>query len=160
MATVRWQAALDELEERGFDPRGEDRDRLHEASIETVLDAAPPSVRELTQADVVRSRVFDGLQDRFEEYDLIASATLATTSFPHGEPPETIDGIDVGPRRGWVLTQPYNLTGHPAASVPAGFVDGLPVGMQLAGERFGDADVLAASAALERRQPWRDRYPA
>jgi Asp-tRNA(Asn)/Glu-tRNA(Gln) amidotransferase A subunit family amidase len=160
MATVRWQAMLDDLEDRGFDPRGEDRDRLHNAFVETVVDATLPTVRKLTQADVVRSRVFDGLQACFEEYDLIASATLATTSFPHGEPPETIDGVDVGPRRGWVLTQPYNLTGHPAASVPAGFVDALPVGMQLAGERFGDADVLAASAALERRRPWIDRYPA
>ncbi|MDG5820881.1 amidase [Natronococcus sp. A-GB7] len=159
MATVRWQATLDDLEERGFDPREGDRDRLHDAFVETVLDATPPTVRELTRADAVRSRVFDGLQDRFEECDLIASATLATTPFPHGEPPETIDGVDVGPRRGWVLTQPYNLTGHPAASVPAGFVDGLPVGLQLAGERFGDADVLAASAALERRRPWRNRYP-
>ncbi|WP_394738970.1 amidase [Natronococcus roseus] len=159
MATVRWQAGLDALEAQGFDPRGEDRDRLYDGFVETVLDAEPPTVRELERADVVRSRIFDGLQERFEEYDLIASATLATIPFPHGEPPETIDGVDIGPRRGWVLTQPYNLTGHPAASVPAGFVDGLPVGMQLAGERFGDADVLAASAALERRRPWRDRYP-
>ncbi|ELY65417.1 amidase [Natronococcus jeotgali] len=160
MATVRWQATLDELEAAGYDPRGEDRDRLHDAFVETVVDATPPTVRKLTRADVVRSRLFDGLQDRFEEFDLIASATLATTPFPHGEAPTTIDGVDVSPRRGWVLTQPYNLTGHPAASVPAGFVDGLPVGLQLAGARFGDADVLAASAALERRRPWRDRYPA
>jgi len=43
--------------------------------------------------------------------------------------------------------------------VPAGLVDGLPVGMQVAGRRFEDATVLAASAAVERHRPWHDDYP-
>ncbi|MFB6186568.1 MAG: amidase family protein, partial [Halobacteriaceae archaeon] len=59
----------------------------------------------------------------------------------------------------WVLTQPYNFSGHPAASIPAGFIDGLPVGMQIAGQRHADDDVIAASAAFERKQPWQHRYP-
>jgi amidase/aspartyl-tRNA(Asn)/glutamyl-tRNA(Gln) amidotransferase subunit A len=37
-------------------------------------------------------------------------------------------------------------------------VDGLPVGMQLIGRRYGDADVLAASAAYERLRPWYGAY--
>lgn len=160
MATVRWQSLFDTLEEQGFDPHGEDRDRLRPYLVDLVLDAEAPTTREFTRADVVRTDVFDGLQDCFEEYDLLVTATLSTTAFPHGEEPETIDGVEIEPLRGWVLTQPYNLTGHPAASIPAGFVDGLPVGMQIAGRRFADADVVAASAALERRRPWIDRYPA
>jgi amidase/aspartyl-tRNA(Asn)/glutamyl-tRNA(Gln) amidotransferase subunit A len=51
-----------------------------------------------------------------------------------------------------------NSSGRPAASVPAGDVDGLPVGMQLIGRRYGDAGVLAASAAHERLRPWHDAY--
>jgi hypothetical protein len=59
---------------------------------------------------------------------------------------------------GWCLTYFQNYSGHPVASIPAGFVDGLPVGMQLTGRRYADADVLTASAAFERLRPWYDSY--
>ncbi len=60
---------------------------------------------------------------------------------------------------GWTLTFPFNFTGHPAASVPAGMArERLPVGLQIVGPLRGDADVLAASAALERRRPWQAAY--
>jgi Asp-tRNA(Asn)/Glu-tRNA(Gln) amidotransferase A subunit family amidase len=159
MATVRWQSLFDQLEDQGFDPRGEDRDRLRPYLVDLIMNADPPTTREYKHADVVRTRVFDGMQDLFEEYDLLVTPTLATTAFPHGEEPKSIDGVDVEPLRGWVLTQPYNFTGHPAASVPAGLADGLPVGMQVAGRRYADDDVIAASAAFERQRPWHDTYP-
>ncbi|QSW99895.1 amidase [Haloterrigena alkaliphila] len=159
MATVRWQSLLDALEREGFDPRGDDRGHLRPYLVDLIVDAEEPTTREYERADVVRTRVLDGFADLFAEYDLLVTATVGTTPFPHGEEPEAIDGVDIEPLRGWALTQPYNLTGQPAASIPAGFVDGLPVGMQIAGERHADADVIAASAALERRRPWRDAYP-
>jgi Asp-tRNA(Asn)/Glu-tRNA(Gln) amidotransferase A subunit family amidase len=160
MATVRWQSLFDNLEDQGFDPRGSDRDRLRPYLVDLIVDAEEPTTRAYKRADVVRTHVFDGLQDLFAEYDLLVTATLGTTAFPHGEEPGSIDGVDIEPLRGWVLTQPYNFTGHPAASVPAGFADGLPVGMQIAGQRHDDDVVLAASAAFERQRPWHDEYPA
>ena len=58
------------------------------------------------------------------------------------------------------FTYPMNMTGQPAASVPAGFtVDGLPVGLQIVGRHLDDARVLRASAAFEAAAPWRDRWP-
>jgi aspartyl-tRNA(Asn)/glutamyl-tRNA(Gln) amidotransferase subunit A len=58
------------------------------------------------------------------------------------------------------FTFPFNLTGQPAASVPAGFTpDGLPVGLQIVGRRLEDGLVLRASAAYEAAAPWRDRWP-
>jgi amidase/aspartyl-tRNA(Asn)/glutamyl-tRNA(Gln) amidotransferase subunit A len=57
------------------------------------------------------------------------------------------------------MTYLMNYAGYPAASVPAGLADnGLPVGMQIAGRRYADADVIAASAAFERVRPWMDTY--
>lgn len=160
-ARVAWGALFDRLERQGLDPRGDDRDRLRPYVREMVLDAEHPGTRELKRADAVRTDVYDGLVDCFGSYDLLVSATTATPPFPHDEEPTTVDGERVERYRGWVLTQPYNLTGQPAASVPAGTTDdGLPVGMQVAGPRFADDDVLAACAALERRRPWRDAYPS
>jgi hypothetical protein len=50
---------------------------------------------------------------------------------------------------GWILTYFLNFSGHPAASVPTGLTtDNLPVGMQITGKRYGDADVSTASGVL------------
>lgn len=160
MAIVRWRSLFFELERQGLDPYGEDRHQLRPYLKNLINDAKQPTIQEYKRADIVRTHVFDGLQDCFEEYDLIISSTLSTLPFLHGEEPVEINGTTVEPMRGWVLTQPYNLSGHPAASIPAGFVDGLPVGMQIAGQRYADDTVIAASAAYERKQPWEDVYPS
>lgn len=56
------------------------------------------------------------------------------------------------------FTAAFNITGQPAASVPIGLTrDGLPIGMQIAGRRFADADVLQVSRQLEEAMPWRTR---
>ena len=72
--------------------------------------------------------------------------------------PATINGEEINRLIGWCLTYFTNFSGHPSASIPAGMIDGLPVGMQLIGRRCGDADVLAASAVFERLRPWYDSY--
>jgi len=55
---------------------------------------------------------------------------------------------------------PFNLSGHPAASVRADFTDaGLPAGLPIVGPRFRDDLVLQASYAYEQRRPWNDRWP-
>ena len=46
------------------------------------------------------------------------------------------------------------MTGHPALTIPAAEADGLPVGVMLIGQRFGDDRLLALAAAYERRYGW------
>ena len=159
-ARVRWQSLFDALERQGFDPRGADREKLRPVVVETILEGPESEVttREYKRADRTRTRVYDGLQETLDEYDLLVSPTLSVLPFAHGEEPTEVDGVEIEPLRGWVLTQPYNMSGHPAASIPAGFVDGLPVGMQVAGRRYADETVIAASAAFERERPWHDAY--
>jgi aspartyl-tRNA(Asn)/glutamyl-tRNA(Gln) amidotransferase subunit A len=51
-------------------------------------------------------------------------------------------------------TYPFNLIGHPAATVCAGFgADGMPVGLQIVGRALAEYDVIRAAAAFERTQP-------
>lgn len=112
----------------------------------------------------MRSEVYDAVAGVFENYDLLVTPTLASMPVPNapvaGETvgPTEIEGVEVEELIGWCLTFFTNFTGHPAANIPAGLVDGLPVGMQLIGDRHGDADVLAAGAALERLRPWHHFY--
>lgn len=158
-ARLRWTALFDNLERDGFNPRGKDRDRLRPYIVDLILDADEPTIGEYNRADIVRTDVLDAIADLLAEYDLLVSGTVAVPPFPHGDEPEAVDGTPIEPLRGWVLTQPYNFTGQPAASIPAGFTDGLPVGLQIAGGRHDDDLVIAASAAFERVRPWHDAYP-
>ena len=54
----------------------------------------------------------------------------------------------------------WNVTGHPAAAVPAGIADdGLPVSVQLVGRRHDEATLFALSAQVESVRPWADSWP-
>src|SRR6266436_2535262 len=66
------------------------------------------------------------------------------------------------PVRGSLIrfTRPFNLTGHPAASVPCGFTaDGLPMGLQIVGRPFDEATVLRVADAYQRITDWHTRRP-
>jgi aspartyl-tRNA(Asn)/glutamyl-tRNA(Gln) amidotransferase subunit A len=59
-----------------------------------------------------------------------------------------------------IFTAPFNLTGHPAISVPAGMsAAGIPIGLQLASRLSGDADLLAVAHAFEHETPWHTMRP-
>jgi amidase/aspartyl-tRNA(Asn)/glutamyl-tRNA(Gln) amidotransferase subunit A len=117
------------------------------------------------QDDIVRTEIFDAIQAVLGNYDLLVTPTLGALPVPNGARGETlgpseINGVAVDPSIGWTLTYLINFTGHPAASVPAGLIDGLPAGLQIVGRRHADGDVLRASSTIERRQPWMSWYPA
>jgi aspartyl-tRNA(Asn)/glutamyl-tRNA(Gln) amidotransferase subunit A len=58
------------------------------------------------------------------------------------------------------MTRPANLTGLPAISIPCGFSsDGLPIGLQLIGQRWGEAQLLAIALAYEEATDWHTRHP-
>ena len=93
----------------------------------------------------------------FGDYDLLLTPTLPTEAFDAAGPiPRTLYGEKFA---AIALTYPFNFSGHPAASVPAGLTDaGLPCGLQIVGPRFRDDLVLRASLAYEGARPW-DRWP-
>jgi amidase/aspartyl-tRNA(Asn)/glutamyl-tRNA(Gln) amidotransferase subunit A len=112
----------------------------------------------------VRSEVFNALRAVLDRYDLLVSPTLACLAVDNAADrntvgPTQINGEAIDPLIGWCMTYLINYIGYPAATVPAGLADnGLPVGMQICGRRYADADVFAASAEFERRRPWMETY--
>lgn len=97
----------------------------------------------------------------YERFDLLLCPTLPVPPFAVGQDDaDPIDGEKLGPLQWTRFTYPFNLTGQPAASVPAGWTkSGLPVGLQIIGNRFADLLVLQAARAWEQIQPWSDRRP-
>jgi aspartyl-tRNA(Asn)/glutamyl-tRNA(Gln) amidotransferase subunit A len=108
------------------------------------------SAAELTAVHLRRLRYCEQVRRFMERYDLLLTPTLPVTAFAAGadHPPGTTD-------YGWVpFTYPFNLTGLPAISVPAGLAGGLPAGLQIVGRWRADRTVLRAAAAFERARPW------
>ena len=121
------------------------------------------TARQVRIDDVLRTEIYETLTSAINSFDLLLTPTvggLPVVNASRGETigPTQLNGQAVDPMIGWALTFPFNFTGHPAASVPAGLVDGLPVGMQLIGRQMGDLDVLTFSAAYERARPWVGNY--
>ena len=163
-SAVRSAQTADGFKKDGIDLLGEHRDQISPQFAAGLELGHRLSALDYRADDVIRTEVLDALQDVFDNYDLIACPTLAALPVDNAGDgntlgPTEIEGEDVDPLLGWCLTYPYNFTGHPAASIPAGLSsDGLPVGLQLAGRRFADETVLAASAAFEQARPWAGTY--
>ena len=148
----------------GIDVPGEHADDLPAEYREWLARTEDLTAQDVTRDQQMRTEVFDAVQGAFAGHDLLVTPTLAALPVENAGAgritvgPSEIEGVAVDPLIGWCLTYVTNFTGHPAASIPAGFADGLPVGIQLIGPRAGDATVLAASAAFERLRPWQDSY--
>jgi amidase len=157
--------ALEWLRASGYDLLGEHRDQLPPQYLRWMDEGLRATARDAARDEHLRTRVLEAIQAVFVDHDLLVSPTLGCLPVPNAEVagetvgPSEIEGVAVDELIGWCLTYPINLTGHPAASVPAGLADGrYPVGMQIVGRPGADVDVLAASAALERVRPWAGAY--
>jgi amidase len=155
--------AIENMKRDGMDLLSKHREDFPPEYLYWVEKANNLSALDFYRDQAVRSEVYNALQGVLNYFDLLITPTLACPPADNADDgntagPSTINGEEVDPLIGWCLTYFVNFTGHPAASIPAGLSNGLPVGMQIIGRRSADADVLAASAAFERLRPWHDAY--
>ncbi len=105
------------------------------------------------------------MQAWFERFDWIATPVTTLPAVPleyKGDTQLVINGKPAGElRAAWgPYMNVFNLTGHPALAVPAGFTRaGLPVGVQLVGRLYSDVDLLRLARVIEEVQPWAERLP-
>jgi amidase/aspartyl-tRNA(Asn)/glutamyl-tRNA(Gln) amidotransferase subunit A len=156
--------AFADMKRTGMDLLGDHRKDFPQEFLFWVEEAKRMSALDYYQDQQVRTEIYHAIQGVMNTYDILITPTLACLPVDNATDgntvgPSEINGEKVDPLIGWCMTYFLNFTGHPAASIPAGFSeDGLPIGMQIIGRRYGDADVLAASAAFERLRPWQDSY--
>ena len=140
-------------------------DQLSETFLKQLALATKVSGVDFQQAMFDRTALFRRVQSLLVRADLLAMPTLTRTALPIDQDlfgTIEIDGQSYDNLRPhWFpWTMPFNMTGHPAISLPCGFGrDGLPIGLQLVGRFRGDAELLRASALFEASHDWLTRWP-
>ncbi|WP_415273387.1 Asp-tRNA(Asn)/Glu-tRNA(Gln) amidotransferase subunit GatA [Bacillus siamensis] len=97
------------------------------------------------KAQKVRTLIKKDFEDVFEKYDVIVGPTTPTPAFKIGE--KTSDPLTMYAND--ILTIPVNLAGVPGISVPCGFANGLPLGLQIIGKHFDEGTVYRVAHAFE-----------
>jgi len=142
-----------------------DRERMDRSMRAALAETAELTAHQVAQAALDRTLLYRKVEALLETADVIVTPTVAAPppAFDHyALDPITIDGQEAGIiRKAWYCyPAPFNLTGHPAISIPCGRSDdGMPVGMQVIGPWFAEQRLIDVAAAMERLLPWAEAWP-
>jgi aspartyl-tRNA(Asn)/glutamyl-tRNA(Gln) amidotransferase subunit A len=137
------------------------RDRMDPGLVACIEAGSRHTAVEYIEAREKKILFWDTVRPLFERYEFLLTPSVSVAAFEVGQlnpahfRQHEWDWFD------WAsFSYPFNFTGQPAASVPAGFTAaGLPVGLQIVGRRCADLSVLQASSAFEAARPWAQRRP-
>jgi aspartyl-tRNA(Asn)/glutamyl-tRNA(Gln) amidotransferase subunit A len=107
------------------------------------------------KAKKVQALVKKDFDQAFQKFDLLLTPVSPTVAFKIGEKIEDPLTMYLGD----VHTVPINPAGLPAISIPCGFVDGLPVGLQIIGPQFSEALILSAALVFEQNTDYHKVSP-
>ena len=107
------------------------------------------------KAGQVRTLIIQDFEKVFADYDLILGPTAPTVAFDL----DTLNHDPVAMYLADLLTIPVNLAGLPGLSIPAGFVEGLPVGLQLIGPKYSEETIYQVAAAFEATTDYHKQQP-
>jgi amidase len=144
-ATRRWQGRADELPHNA-------RIMLMAGKYLDTLEA----YQVYTNAQNLKRQLRAGYDKLLSNCDVLVMPTVPTTAPelpPEDAPCDVVMAHALGPL---VNTMQFDMTGHPALSVPCGMIEGLPVGMMLVGRHLDEATLYQVAHALEQSCDWRD----
>ena len=107
------------------------------------------------KAQKVRTLIRQEFDQAFDKFDALITPTSPTVPFKIGE--KVDDPLQM--YLSDVCTLPINIAGLPAISIPAGFADGLPIGMQIIGKPFSEETLLKIAYAYQQATDWHKRKP-
>jgi aspartyl-tRNA(Asn)/glutamyl-tRNA(Gln) amidotransferase subunit A len=106
------------------------------------------------QAEKVRALIAQDFMEAFKRFDVLASPTCPSVAFRLGEISDPYEMYLQD-----ILTIPADLAGNCGVSIPGGFSDGLPVGLQLLGDFFAEDKILRVADAFQRASDYHTRQP-
>jgi len=107
------------------------------------------------KAQKVRTLIKSDFEQAFQNYDVLVTPTSPTVAFRIGEKVDDPVAMYLSD----LCTLPINIAGVPAISIPAGFANGLPVGMQFISKHFDEESLLKVSYAFEQATDWHNQKP-
>ena len=107
------------------------------------------------KAQKVRTLIKHDFEQAFQKYNVLVTPTTPTVAFKIGEKVDDPVAMYLSD----VCTLPINIAGVPAISIPAGLVNGLPVGMQFIGKHFDEESLLRVAYAFEQATDWHTKKP-
>jgi aspartyl-tRNA(Asn)/glutamyl-tRNA(Gln) amidotransferase subunit A len=108
------------------------------------------------KAQQVRTLIRQEFAGAFEKFDALVTPTSPTVAFEAGSRTDDLLAMYLSD----VCTIPVNIAGLPGISVPGGFSEGLPVGLQIIGPHFGEQSILNAAYAYEQATEWHKAHPS
>ncbi|MCB1809917.1 MAG: amidase, partial [Candidatus Competibacteraceae bacterium] len=132
----------------------QNRDRFDPSFVKTIENGLQRSGVEVAAANASRTTLFREIEALFQDIDILLTPSLSAASLPADTDPHgdtLINGVASGPiRAAWYpYTFPFNLTGHPALSMPCGWTsEGLPIGLQLAGRWYDENSLIALAQCI------------
>ena len=103
----------------------------------------------------IRRIIRDNFINAFKDVDYIFAPTCPSTAFDLGE--KSSDAVEM--YLSDIYTTPVNLAGLPAISIPVGFSNNMPVGMQIIGNYFTEANILSIAHLFQEETDWHNKIP-
>ena len=159
--TESWAVLFDSSLAANVGDRLEEMRRVSDATlVARVEHGHRVTATEFLAAEAERRDVWAAFERLYRDFDVVMTPALLQPPLAVDPATGVTDEPDAWVERWFQHMYPFNLTGQPAVSVPAGLTpDGLPVGLQVVGPRLADGVTLGFAAAVERRTGWDGAQP-